>query len=130
MKNERINQIIVVSSEDPQEFEQLFNQRISELDSEADDVKFDISNGRFSAIISYHYTKYIKDCIADDFHEEGIYYHCRNCPHLEDPKDKRIKWCKCAYASLGTTHKNHEACEYFYKQLMTGAIVPREDWEI
>lgn len=129
MKTEQINQIIVLSSESPKEFQDSYNKTMLELDVQPDDVTLDISDGRFSAIISYHYTKRSMDCIADEFHVEGIYYHCRDCPHLEDPHDKRVKWCNCAYARLGTTHKNHEACEFFYKQLKIGAITPRKDWE-
>ena len=128
MKVNTYSQIAVVKAEDAEEFQDKFNAKMKEL---ADyDPKFEfVFKSDFVAIISFVQKESIMDCVADEFHAEGIRYLCKNCPHLEDPHDKRVMRCGCRYAELGTTHKLHEACEVFYKALKNGTITPLEDYE-
>ena len=129
MKVERVTKVAVVRSRDPREFEMAFNAKIDELSLNNPTHQITDTGDVISAIITYQETHHIVDCVADEFHFEGIRYLCKHCPHLEDPHDKRIKYCKCKYAELGMTHKQHEACEYFYRQLKAGNVTPLEDYE-
>lgn len=129
MRSEKVTKVAVVRSRNPDEFEELFNARMDEL-AEYEPQHSIMDNGDvISAVITYQESYHFADSVADEFHAEGIRYLCKHCPHLDDPKDKRIKWCKCKYADLGITHKNEEACELFYKQLKTGKVQPLEDYE-
>ena len=128
MKITKIPQIEVIQSEDPIEFKKQFNDLMKTMTEVGDiDIKL-YSDTTYRAIISYTIIAREFDSVADEFHAEGLRYLCRNCPHLEDPEDKRIKHCKCKYAELGRTHKDHEACELFYRELKTGRIEPIEDY--
>lgn len=88
-------------------------------------INYNMSLG-FCAFIEIENELDKPETMADRFHLEGIYYHCRNCPHLEDPHDKRRKWCACDIAPYGKTYRDGEACEWFYKSLASGAITQRE----
>ena len=123
-------QIVAISKKSASEFQDEFNAAIKALSGKnITDKKIEISGDVFSAVITYEVVEHIKNCVADDFHEEGIYYLCKHCPYLDDPHDKRIKYCTCKYSETGRTHKQHEACELFYKQVKLGKIVPLDDFE-
>ena len=129
MKNEKVTKVAIVRSSDPREFEAMFNARIDALADFNPTPKITDTGDIISAVITYQETHHIVDSIADEFHFEGIRYLCRNCPYLDDPHDRRIKHCKCVYSEYGMTHKDHEACEYFYRQLKAGKVTPLEDYE-
>lgn len=129
MTNEKVTKVAVIRSADTKEFEALFNAKMDELVLNNPDPKITDTGSIISAIITYQETHHIVDSVADEFHFEGIRYLCKHCPYLDDPKDRRIKYCKCVYAELGMTHKSHEACEYFYRQLKAGNVTPLEDYE-
>lgn len=131
MKISKIPQIEVIQESDPSEFKKQFNELMKTLKS-AEDLDFklysDSSFSDYRAIVTYYVSVSEMNTVADEYHAEGLRYLCRNCPHLEDPKDKRIKYCKCKYAELGMTHKDMEACEVFYRELKLGLIEPLEDY--
>lgn len=130
MRHETYTQIAVVEGENPQEFEQKFNGTVRELTArgcKVDKSGISIKAEVLRAVIPYEVTESYMDCIADEFHAEGLYFFCRNCPYLEAPADKRVKHCNCAYAEYGHTHKDHEACELFYKLMKQNRIRPIPD---
>ena len=129
MKRRKVTKVAVVRSHDPMEFEKLFNERIDALADSNPTYQIKDTGDILSAVITYEEVYSLVDSIADEFHFEGVRYLCKHCPHLEDPKDRRIKYCKCKYAELGMTHKNHEACEFFYRQLKAGLVDPLEEYE-
>ena len=129
MRNTSITKVAVIRSSNTKEFEVLFNSKMEELALNKPDPKIVDTGTIISAIITYEETHHIVDSVADEFHFEGIRYLCKHCPYLDDPHDRRIKYCTCKYAELGMTHKDHEACEYFYRQLKAGNVTPLEDYE-
>lgn len=129
MRNETVTKVAVVRSSDPREFEAMFNAKIDELAEFNPSSQITDTGDIISAIITYQELHHIVDSIADEFHFEGIRYLCKHCPYLDDPHDRRIKYCKCVYAEMGMTHKQHEACEYFYRQLKAGNVTPLEEYE-
>lgn len=118
-------QIAVVRAATAEQFEKEFNAKSRELAEKITDTKVEIDGTVFTAIISYKETVEVMDSVADEFHAEGIRYLCKHCPHIEDTFDGRVKWCTCKYADLGRTHKDHEACELFYRQVKAGMIQPK-----
>lgn len=130
MRRAKIPKIKIIQSKSGKVFEDSFNQSMVELfeqGHEDPDYRIDHGSGEFTAIVIYQETKELIDTVADEFHAEGIYYKCNDCPYMEDPQDKRIKWCNCKMASLGRTHRTNEACEFFYRQLKAGRIEPVEE---
>ena len=126
MKISKLKRIAVIESVNPDIFEHLFNSKLDEL-AFMEELDYQIyCDSKYKAIISYSETVREMDCVKDEFHAEGIRYVCANCPDLVDPLDARIKYCECKYAELGRTHKDHEACEYFYRRLKAGLIEPRK----
>ena len=122
-------QIVAISKKTAGEFQEEFNSSIRALsDKKITDKKIEISGDVFSAVIIYEEVEHISDSVADEFHAEGIYYLCKHCPYMDDPADKRIKYCTCKYSDTGRTHKQHEACELFYRHVKLGKIVPLEDF--
>lgn len=129
MRRETVTKVAVVRSTDPDEFANLFNKKMDELAANEPTHQITDNGVVISAVITYLERYNFIDCVADEFHAEGIRYLCKHCPYLDDPHDKRIKRCTCKYAELGMTHKEHEACEYFYRQLKAGNVTPLEDYE-
>jgi len=130
MRSESYPQIAVVRKGSAAEFQEAFNSKILELaDYKITGQKIEISGNVFTAVITYEVTRHIVDSVSDEFHAQGIRYLCKHCPHLEDPKDRRVKYCICRYSETGMAHKDHEACEVFYRELKLGKIEPLEDYE-
>lgn len=134
MRTESYSQISVVRADDPIDFQDAYNDRIRSLSQNhkiindgSDKIRIR-EDGSCLAVITYEEVSHIADCVADEFHAEGIRYLCRNCPYLDDPADKRKKRCTCRYADYGVTHKDHEACEVFYRDLKAGRVKPIEDY--
>ena len=130
MRIDNVIRIAAVHSDSAADFEKQFNARIDELEGfKIVDRKIEIGGGSFDAVLVYEETHRVADSVKDEYHFEGIRYLCKHCPYLDDPKDKRVKYCKCKYAELGMTHKDTEACEMFYRHLKAGRITPLEDYE-
>ena len=125
MRVSTIVQIEPIKSEDPAEF----NEKMEEL-SEYNNVSYELSmdGGTFSAVIVYEITKETVDRASDIFHQDGVRYTCKQCPHIEDPHRGNVKWCKCEFSVTGRTHKDHECCELFYKELLQGDIEPLPEY--
>ena len=129
MRSETLTKVAIVRSFDPKEFETLFNAKMDELATQNPTHQIMDNGDVLSAVITYQQKIKIVDSVADEFHFEGIRYLCRHCPYLDDPHDKRVKRCTCKYAEFGITHKDHEACEMFYRQVKAGTVTPLEDYE-
>lgn len=130
MKRTTYQNVAVVHADDPNEFEAMYNERSKSISQGHKIVSQNVTaeNHSYVGIIIYEVVETEMDCVADEFHAEGVHYLCRHCPHLDDPKDRRVKRCSCKYAELGTTHKDHEACEVFYRALKAGSIEPVEEY--
>lgn len=109
----------VIHVKDAYAFETQINKVLEEYPKA--EIRFNDSLG-FCAYIIYEYDEAIPEDVADQFHQVGVYYKCRNCPHMEPPQDGRFKWCGCDISPWGRTRMDSEACEYFYKALLTGEI--------
>lgn len=128
MRRDFIEQIVAVEGDNPKEFQDNFN-KVTRENKGNKHIKTEnfVLGHKLVSIITYQLEMQTPDCVADEFHAEGVYWHCRNCPHLEDPNDARIKYCDCMYSGTGRTHKDHEACEVFYKGVKNGSITPIPD---
>ena len=135
MRTESFSQISVVREGDPIKFQDEYNARIRSLSqnhkiiNDGSDKIVINEDGSCITVITYQEVERIVDSVRDEFHAEGIVYMCRNCPYLDDPGDKRKKHCTCRYSEYGMTHKDHEACEVFYKDLKAGRVKPVEDYK-
>lgn len=125
MKTLRFQQIAVVNAPTAEEFEVLFNDTMENLSDCDPTFEFNHSMG-FCAYITYTKRESFKDCMADYFHEKGIYYKCWQCPYCHLSSDKRVKKLTCDRSPSGITHKNSECCDIFYNELATNEITPRE----
>lgn len=122
MRITRCEQIRVISTSDPSEFQEQVNAAMVEL--KRLDPKLTIRDGpNFTAIIIYEKETRICETAKDEVKAEGFTYLCADCPHADQPSD-RVKWAYCRYAVAGKTHIEQEACEMFYNELRTGRIEP------
>lgn len=128
MEKIKIPEFRTIVEYSPKSFDKSLNSAIRELAEYDPEIIF---VDKFCARLKYFpHEKEVPETVRDEFHLEGVYYHCRNCPHLEDPQDRRVKWCKCKYTKTGKTHKNNEACELFYKWVAQNAVEVIEDSEL
>lgn len=118
-----IPQIKVINKTDPAEFEKEFNSVMATLADKNPKYTLDVTNG-FTALITYTDTIQQMDCIADEYHAEGIKYTCRECPLREIQPDGRKKEADCKYAQFGKANLKSECCETFYRRLKMGEIEP------
>lgn len=130
MEKIKIPKYRIIHEETAEAFEKKLNDAVEELAEFEPAVEFNHRQGFCAYLIYQPKEKIIIETVADEFHLEGISFHCRNCPHLDAPQDRRVKWCKCKYSSTGRTHKDKEACELFYKQLKQNAIEVIEDTDL
>ena len=118
-----ITQAVAIATDDPQEFEDKFNETMRLLADNHPEVTLDLTNG-MKAVILYTLSEETIETIGDQFRAEGIRHTCRECPLHDYEADSRRKWVSCGYSELGETHLDHECCEYFYKMLKIGQIRP------
>lgn len=121
-----IEQIAVVQAEDAQEFQRQFNELMARLSKCKPQVQFNFNKGH-CAYITYTLELKIPDCVADEYHAEGIMFKCKQCPLHEVETDGRVKRVQCKYADLGFTHLDNECCEVFYRRLNLGEIEAKGD---
>ena len=116
--------IKVIQTEDPNEFQNLYDRIMDELSESEPEDDVQRYNGLHVAYIRYweHVEEF--DCIADEFHAEGIHYLCNQCPYHDPVEDGRKKQVWCKYADYGFTDLRHEACEMFYRKVKQGEIKP------
>ena len=126
MKVKHLKRLKLIQSEDPIEFERQYNEAMAKLEAfDPEDKLGQIGNAHF-AYIRYKEIEEEWDRVSDEFHAEGIRWLCKNCPLHDPEEDKRKMYVWCKYADNGMTHLKHEACEYFYKQVKQGKIIPEE----
>ena len=125
MVTKELEKIKVIQSDDPNEFERLFNEAAEEYCDDEYETQVQPFNGQtHCAYIMYRRTKREFNLVSDEFHAEGIHYLCGQCP-LHDPvEDGRQKRVWCPFADCGTTDLRHEACEMFYKKIKQNEIKP------
>lgn len=119
------SKICMVRETDAQFFEQAFNEtieRLAQFEPEPGTIQYD--DGAWWCAITYTEKERVIESVSDIYAMEGIRYLCKNCPLHEPVTDGRVKYASCKYASLGRSHLEHGACEYFYKQLLQNKIEP------
>ena len=123
MRFERIKQIKVITTADPEQFESDVNKSMLVLRELKPELAIHTVQP-FTAIIQYEKEEKILETVKDEFKARGIGYTCLDCPHLDRPMDGRIKWAYCKYSPYGKTHIHDDACEFFYKELACGKAKP------
>ena len=123
MRQKRLRKIAVIAAKDGPEFERLFNDRMRSLgEVVSHDIKFGPEG--YQAVIMYDEYEDVVETVKEEYEVQGIMFKCQDCPHMEQPSDKRYKWCHCMYSETGYTNRLHGACEVFYKGLKLGSIKP------
>ena len=126
MKQFKYPQVRVISLSDPHDFENQVNSHCAELRNKSPELEINTNGEKLVAVIRYFDCEEVCESVSDEFHAEGIRFICRQCPYHETVTDGRRKLASCPYSDLGQIHLEHEACEYFYKQVKTGKVEPLE----
>lgn len=123
MKTRTIKQIAVIQEDNAKAFQDAFNSTIKALAKNNPQHEINMTNG-FCAIITYDEALREVDCVADEYHADGIYYNCADCPLHEAVTDGRKKKIPCTHSTSGYCRMDNEACEVFYRRMKMGDIVP------
>lgn len=125
MKSTRLKKIEVIQTENPDTFQDRFNEAMEKLAEFEPVIEFQHFNGREHCVyITYEEIKREFDRVSDEFHAEGIHYLCDQCPLHDPAEDGRQKYVYCKYADCGMTNLKREACEVFYKMIKQNEITP------
>lgn len=126
MRKTTIQQIAVISEDTAEGFEKAFNDKIRELQCKyIVDTKISMDGGLRAVIIYEDDAEPPQRTVKDEYHDQGLAFLCQQCPHVNLPKDKRIKTIDCRYDEYGHTRLDRECCEMFYKELKQGLVTPR-----
>lgn len=115
----------VVAEDDPKKYEEEFNRMSEELAKKNPEIKDVPSNNRFCTFFTYEEEERIPETAKEKCEEDGIVFHCKDCPHLELGNDKRRKHWPCMFTEYGQANIESTACDLFYRQFMSGKIKPR-----
>lgn len=121
MEKIRKKKILTVQATTADEFDRKFNEASDKLSGNAE-LKWDTAPMCVHFI--YEEVEEKPETVAEEFELQGIKYYCKDCPHLQKGKNKRLKSHGCEYAEYGTVTDFTPACEFFYKQVLQGKIVP------
>ena len=125
MRKKTIRQSAVISAMTAEEFEYVFNERLKELAGKTI-VDMNVCVETLTAIVIYE--EDVDDepkTVREEYNAAGYVFLCKQCPHIELPKDKRLRHVPCKYDEYGHTRLDCECCEMFYKELKQGEITPR-----
>lgn len=125
MRKTTIQQTALICATTPDKFEEQFNARMVELKGKKIlDTSISIDN--LMAIVLYEdELPEEPQTVREEYNAAGYVFLCKQCPHIELPKDKRLKSVACKYDEFGRTRLDCECCEMFYKELKQGSITPR-----
>ena len=82
MKSSKYQQIRVIESRDPTEFQAEFNKAQQELADQKPETIYDISDV-YRAIIQYEVKVSVAESARDELALEGIYPTCGDCPKFQ-----------------------------------------------
>ena len=110
MRQDKIQQIIVINEPDPALFEEKMNEALSHIA----DPEIKIFDVPYTAVITYG----VKRSVPEDVLEllelvDGEIHRCSECPHFVMQTDKRKKWSNCSLIAQ-KTRADSRACEHFY----------------
>lgn len=129
----KLKKLEVIHAETAQEFQDKFNARMREIyDRDGNYMHSDpqveyVHEMGFCAYLTYDVLEELRPkTVKDEFHLEGVYFHCRNCPHLRISDDRRVKYGTCKYSPTTRRHRDEESCELFYKWIANNEVEPVE----
>ena len=125
MRKTTVQQTAVISAVTPEGFEKKFNERMRELKGKKIIDTTVCADSLLAIVIYEENVEEEPKTVRDEYHDAGMVFLCRQCPHIELPSDKRIKYIDCKYDEYGSTRLDCECCEMFYKELKQGSITPR-----
>ena len=126
MQRLTVPQIAAINKDNAADFAAEVNRVVVSLAQLQPEIIIDEKNP-FTAYVKYQQQLNIADSVMDEFHADGLYFTCAQCPLHEIETDGRKKRMPCKYADLGFTRPEHEACEVFYRRLMLRTIEPKGD---
>lgn len=110
MRQDKINQIIVINEADPALFEERMNEALSHIA----DPEIKIFEVPYTAIITYRVSRSVPESVLELLEMvDGEDHQCSECPRFMEPTDKRRKWGSCTVTAL-KTKADCRACEHFY----------------
>lgn len=83
------------------------------------------NNAGLCAYVVYDEWKQIPETLKDEYELKGEEFRCCECPMYKASEDKRIKYTTCKHGVRRCT-ANDYACDWFYKELERGGIVPND----
>lgn len=132
MKQSKYQQIRVIESKDPTEFQDEFNKAQQELASLKPETIYDITDG-YRAIIQYEVETSVPENAKDEVHLMGVHLTCGNCPRFEPMRNKdgsvnrTAKRGKCFLEPYTTCETDVVHCEWFCKKYLKGEIEVRSE---
>lgn len=121
MKQSKYQQIRVIESKDPAEFQAEFNKAQQELASLKPETIYDISDG-YRAIIQYEVETSVAESARDELALEGIHLTCSDCPKFKPVLNndgsvrQTSKKGSCDVEPL--TCRDSSACDWFCRKVM------------
>ena len=124
MKTITVPQFAAISTDSAAEFAAEINKTVVALANSQPEIIID-KKQPFTAYVKYQQDINIADSVRDEYHADGIYFTCAQCPLHDIETDGRKHTVPCKYADLAYTRLNNEACEVFYRRLMLREIEPK-----
>lgn len=121
MKQSKYQQIRVIESKDPAEFQAEFNKAQQELASLKPETIYDISDG-YRAIIQYEVETSVAESASDELALEGIRLTCADCPKFKPALNndgsvrQTSKRGTCDVEPL--TFRDMPACDWLCRKVM------------
>lgn len=110
MRQDKIQQIVVINEPDPALFEEKMNEALSHIA----DPEIKIFDVPYTAVITYSVSRSVPEDVLELLEMvDGEYHQCSECPYFVVPTDKRKKWSKCSLTAQ-KTRGDCRACEHFY----------------
>ena len=119
--------IKVIFSDDPNKFEEKFNNAMRELAGK--EVQVDLDPARqngFLAYLQWNIRSKKPESIRDEYELEGKVYYCKDCPFFKLGKNKTCKSSGCSKNIISNAVDYTVPCDTFYKLLKEGKIKPNK----
>ena len=118
-------QVKIVTASNPFDFEAKLNAALSKLNEEF--VSYELKLEPQAGLIAYiilDVSKKVPETLAEEHQIEGDILHCKDCPFLTIPSDKRLKKGKCYYMDK-VVRFDRAACDRLYEGVTNGTLTLR-----
>lgn len=119
MRTRTQDHMVAIEAKTAKDFQERMEEAFAKLSGQDLDITYNLNQGHCAYI---HYCEEVQEpeTLADEYHLQGIYLTCADCPELEKTDDKRRRYFNCKVRTM--VRPMDGACERLYRMVEKGDV--------